>query len=87
MLYGDRMENEAKIFGDGDVTIAFNMLTGSARVYIGTQQIGLIQNLKLNINCKEQLTNFELNFPQNPNIHVEEQIRNVKQLIPWAKVI
>ena len=84
------MQNEAKVFGDGDVTIVMNMVTASARVYIGTHQVGLIQKLKLALNMSEPLPQLEFVFPQShdqtASLRIEEQVRAVRQQLPWAKV-
>jgi hypothetical protein len=83
------MQNEARVFGDGDVTIVVNMTTAAARVYIGQQQIGLIQKLKLELNMNDPLPQLEFTFPQshdkNASLRIEEQVRAVKQ-VPWVKV-
>ena len=77
---------KSKIFGEGDVTITFNSTSESMRVYVGTQEIEFVQNIKFNND--KQSTSFEITFiGSDDNTKFEEQIRSVKQQIPWAKVI
>jgi hypothetical protein len=87
----NNMENEAKVYGDGDVTIVCNVTTNSARVFVGTQPIGFIQKLRLNLDHKEPQVDLEFTFPQSYDqataLKIEEQVRSVKQQLPWAKVI
>jgi hypothetical protein len=82
------MQNEARVFGDGDVTIVVNMVTATARVYVGTQQIGWLQKLKLELDLTKPNPQLELSFPQshdkNLSMKIEEQVRAVKQQVPWA---
>ena len=84
------MENEARVFGDGDVTICINMQTASARIYVGTQQVGFVQKLKLELDVTEPRPQLEFIFPQShsrdTSLKIEEQVRAVKQCVPWAKV-
>jgi len=84
------MENVAKVYGDGDITIVVNTTTASARVFVGTQQIGYIQKLNLVMDCKEPNVQIEMNFPQSHNadtsLKIEEQVRSVKQQAPWVKI-
>jgi hypothetical protein len=85
------MQNEAKVFGEGDVTIVVNMVTASARVYIGTQPVGFLQKLKLDLDITKVNPQLEFTFPQShdktASMRIEEQVRAVKQQVPWAKVI
>ncbi len=84
------MDGSAKVFGDGDVTIVLNMLSGAARVYIGTKQIGFIQKVNLHLDVKQQSPQLEIEFPrtgdQATDLRIEENAREVKRL-PWIKVI
>jgi hypothetical protein len=84
------MQNEARVFGDGDVTIVFNMITASARVYVGTQQVGFLKRVKLDLDLAQVNPQLEFVFPQShdpaANMKIEEQIRAVRQQVPWAKL-
>lgn len=84
------MQNEARVFGDGDVTIVVNMASASARVYVGTQQVGFLRKLNLSLDSAEPTPQLEFVFPQshdqNTSLRIEEQVRAVKQHVPWAKV-
>ena len=84
------MINKARVFGDGDVTIVVNLLSNSTRVFVGTQQIGLLQKLKLDIDVNNPATQLELTFPTSNdteiNSKVEETVRSVKQQLTWAKI-
>jgi hypothetical protein len=84
------MENEAKVFGEGDVTIVVNMMAATARVYVGTQVIGLIQKLRLDLDVNEPLSKIEFTFPQSHDkdsaLRIEEQVRSVRQHVPWARI-
>lgn len=85
------MQNEARVFGDGDVTIVVNMTSASARVYVGTQQVGYLQKLNLSLDLENPSPQLEFVFPQSydsgVNTRIEEQVRAVRQQVPWAKVI
>jgi hypothetical protein len=85
------MVNEARVFGNGDVTIVINMMTSSARVYVGTEPVGFIQKLRLDLDLDQPSPQLEFTFPQSHNrdtaTRIEEQVRSVKQQIPWAKII
>jgi len=82
-------DGEAKVFGDGDVTIAINQVSGSAKIYIGAQQIQYISEIKLVVDFKNP-TQLELRFPTSnePNVQlaIEENIRAAKAL-PWVRVV
>ena len=84
------MQNAAKVFGEGDVTIVINRVTTSARVYVGTQQISLLQKIKLDLDFSKPSPQLEFSFPQThdkeTSLRIEEQVRAVKQCIPWAQV-
>jgi len=83
-------DGEAKVFGDGDITITFNQISACAKVYVGTQQIGFIQGLKLELNMDAQIPKFELKFPtsteEKTQLSIEENIRVLKML-PWVSII
>ncbi len=85
------MQNEAKVFGEGDVTIVINMVTASARVYVGTQPVGFLQKLKLELDLTKPNPQLEMAFPQShdktASLRIEEQVRAIKQQVPWAKII
>jgi len=85
------MNNSAKVFGEGDVTIVINMQAAAARIYVGSQLVGFVQKLKLELDLKEPRPQLEFAFPQshdaNTSMRIEEHVRMVKQQVPWAKVI
>src|SRR5512135_3521189 len=85
------MQNEARVFGDGDVTIVVNMSSASARVYVGTQQVGFLRKLNLSLDSAEPSPQLEFVFPQSHDqttaLRIEEQVRSIKQHLPWAKII
>lgn len=84
------MQNEAKVFGDGDITIVVNRTTAAARVFAGTQLIGFVHKLKLDLDMKEITPQLEFSFPQSHdqdvNLRIEEQVRAIRQHAPWARI-
>ena len=84
------MENEAKVYGEGDVTIVLNATTSSVRIFVGTQQVGFITKLSMNLDVKDPQTHLEFGFPQSHDqttaMKIEEQVRFVKQQVPWVKI-
>lgn len=84
------MDNEARVFAEGDVTIVVNRQTAAARIYVGTQLIGFVQKLKLELDMQIPNPQLEFIFPKshdaNTSLRIEEQVRAVKQHVPWAKI-
>ncbi len=85
------MQNEARVFGEGDVTIVVNRTTAAAQIFVGTQRVGFVSNLKLELDTQKPTTQLEFMFPkafeESTNLRIEEQMRLVKQVAPWVKII
>jgi hypothetical protein len=74
----------AKVFGNGDVTVACNE-SGACILYVGQKQIECIQKIRLECDIEGNII-LEVSFPRQSSAAIEANKRAVAQF-PWVRVI